>query len=328
MGHLLSSGYADLYDEFLEAERPRVSVQGYTALAGLARRLLSWFEEEDIELERVTILEAGRYQAALAGRLTESGAPIGVGTMHNYLKVARRFFGYLQRTGRIASNPFAELRYPRAGAHLSRNGLSEAQMGRLLTELARFDEPATFHARLRRYRTHVVAEFLYATGMRIAEACSLVESNLELRARLVYLPEGKGGKGRTAFLSGYACEVMERYLSRGRALVLRDYPRQHGGTIFGADKARVAAVVNEELAATCRALELPVITSHGFRHSLGTHLLRSGADMRHIQAILGHEALQTTQVYTRVDKEDLKRSLDAFHPRQWPRATKRLGATA
>jgi len=60
-----------------------------------------------------------------------------------------------------------------------------------------------------------------------------------------------------------------------------------------------------------------VITSHGFRHSLGTHLLRSGCDMRHIQVILGHEALSTTQIYTKVDKEDLKKSLDAFHPRRW-----------
>jgi integrase/recombinase XerD len=138
------------------------------------------------------------------------------------------------------------------------------------------------------------------------------------------LSEGKGGKARTAFLTGYACEVMERYLARGRSLVLGRYPRRHGATLFGADKARVADVVNAELRELCESLEIPVITSHGFRHSLGTHLLRSGADMRHIQAILGHEALQTTQVYTRVDKDDLKRSLDAFHPRQWPRQQPKL----
>ena len=126
MGQLLSAAYAVLYAEFLEAQRPRVSAQGFVSLSGLARRVLSWFEEEDIELERVTILEAGRYQAALAERCTAAGSPISVGTMHNYLKVARRFFGYLQGTGRMRSNPFAELRYPRASAHLSRNGLSEA----------------------------------------------------------------------------------------------------------------------------------------------------------------------------------------------------------
>jgi site-specific recombinase XerD len=281
--------------------------------------MLTWFEEQDIELEQVTIMDASRYQASLSERHTKEGIPVGIGTMHNYLKVARRFFGHLVRTDRMKTNPFTEIRYPRMGEHLSRNGLSEAQMALLLTELSRFDELPTRMARLRRYRTHVLAEFLYASGLRIAEACSLIESNLDLRARLVYLPEGKGGKGRTAFLTGYACEVMERYLSRGRELVFGKYPRQHGVTIFGANKARIAAVLNEELAAVCSALDLPVITSHGFRHSLGTHLLRSGCDMRHIQAILGHEALQTTQVYTRVDKDDLRRSLDAFHPRQWPR---------
>ena len=91
----------------------------------------------------------------------------------------------------------------------------------------------------------------------------------------------------------------------------------HGDTLFGADKARVAHVLNAELATICNGLGIPAITSHGFRHSLGTHLLRSGCDMRHIQMILGHEALQTTQIYTRVDKDDLKRSLDEHHPRQF-----------
>jgi integrase/recombinase XerD len=190
-------------------------------------------------------------------------------------------------------------------------------MALLLAELARFDEQPTQRAKLRRYRVHVLAEFLYATGLRIAEAAALVEEQLDLRARLVYVREGKGGKPRTAFLTAYAAEVMERYLKRGRALVLGPYARNHGDTLFGADKARVAVVLNSELEKVCSLLDLPCITSHGFRHSLGTHLLRAGCDMRHIQAILGHEALGTTQVYTKVDKDDLKKSLDEFHPRQW-----------
>lgn len=325
MGHILSAGYADVYEEFLAAERPRTSAQGFATLASLTRRVLAWFWDEEIELERVTVMDAVRYQSALSERNTKDGQPVSAGTMRNYLKAARRFFGHLVRTGRIATNPFGELSYPRLGEHLSRNGLSESQMSLLLDALARFDEPATRPERLRRYRVHVLAEFLYATGLRIAEACSLIAQNLDLRARLVYLPEGKGGKGRTAFLTGYACDVIERYLSSGRALVLGSYPRTHGEALFGADKGRVATVLNAELAAVCHALGLPVITSHGFRHSLGAHLLRSGCDMRHIQAILGHESLQTTQVYTRVDKDDLKRSLDAYHPRTWPRKPETTG---
>lgn len=320
MGQILSAPYDDIYDSFLAYQKPRVSAQGYGKLAGNTRRVLRWFEDEEIVLEEAGIGDAVRYQASLSGRVTREGKALSAGSVINYLKTARSLFSWLVTHERIKSNPFLELPYPKSGEHLSRNELSEAQMGCLLSHLARFDEPASLSARLRRYRVHVVAEFLYATGLRIAEAASLVEANLDLSARLVYLPEGKGGKGRVAFLTAYAADVLARYCACGRKAVLGNYDRLHGATLFGADKARLAAVVNGELRLVCETLDLPVITTHAFRHSLGTHLLRAGCDMRHIQGILGHESIATTQIYTKVDKDDLKRSLDAFHPRKWPGA--------
>lgn len=313
----IGSLYADLLDEFLEAEKRKVSAQGYATLAKLSRSVLAWIAEEEIDVKDADIRDAVRYQAYLGEYRGKDGKPYATGTMINHLKAARRLFAYLVRIEERETNPFAELRYPRTSSHLSRNMLSEAQMGRLLRELSRFDELPTRRAKLRRYRTHVAAELLYATGLRIAEACALTLADVDLAGRVVYVREGKGGKSRTAFLGSYAAEVVSRYLAGGRDAVLGSYGRQHGTTLFGADKERFATVVNGELRAVCVAAELPVITTHGFRHSLGTHLLRAGCDMRHIQAILGHEALGTTQIYTKVDKEDLKRSLDAYHPRRW-----------
>jgi len=249
----------------------------------------------------------------------EEGGKYSTGTVHNYLKAARRFFDYQVKVERMTTNPFRGVRYPRLGVHISRNVLSESQMGRLLRELAAWDRLPTWHQRERRYRVHVVCELLYATGLRIAEAATLTEADLDLAHRLAYLKAGKGGKPRTLFLTAYACEVMDRYLKVGRTAILHGHLRSVGHTLFAANKARLAWVVNDELEKVCQELELPVITTHGFRHSLGTHLLRSGCDMRYIQAILGHESLATTQVYTRVDKDDLKRSLDEFHPRKWNR---------
>jgi site-specific recombinase XerD len=321
MAYVLRADSADLYEEFLAAEKPKVSAQGFTTLSGITKRLVQWFDDEELDLGEVGILEAVRYQSALSERLTREGAPITTGTMHNYLKVARRFFDYLVQTERVKTNPFKELRYPRLPDHLSRNVLTEAQMGRLLGELGRFDELEIWYERERRYRVHVIAEFLYATGLWIAEASALVSEDLDLEQRLVYVRSGKGGKPRTAFLTSYAAAIMGKYLETGRAVIMHHFTRDHAHTLFGANKARVAEVVNGELRRVCRVLELPEITSHGFRHSLGTHLLRSGCDMRHIQAILGHEALGTTQIYTRVDKEDLKKSLDEHHPRHWQKVT-------
>jgi integrase/recombinase XerD len=303
---------AEIASEFLAAQKPVVSVQGYTSLVGMIRRVLAWFESQELDVCQIRITDAVAYQAWLGEQ------SLGTGTVHNYLKAARRFFDHLVATERRRDNPFKELRFPRLPVHLSRNILTEAQMGRLLAELAKWDTLGVWYARERRYRTHVVAELLYSTGLRIAEACSLTPENLDLENRRIWIPSGKGGKPRTAFLTGYAAGVMQEYLARGRGALLHAHNREmHGQTLFGANKARVAEVVNGELEAVCLALELPLITSHGFRHSLGTHLLRSGCDMRHIQVILGHEALATTQIYTRVDKDDLKRSLDEFHPRQF-----------
>jgi site-specific recombinase XerD len=247
--------------------------------------------------------------------VSERGKPYAVGTIHNRLKAARKFFAYLVRTERRTTNPFSEVEYPRLEDRVSRNVLSEAQMGRLLADLGKFHERKSVRARQRAYRVHVIAEFLYATGLRIDEACHLEERDLDLEHRLVHVRKGKGGVPRTAFLSTYGAAVMEHYLKSGRAAVLRR--GQNDGSLFGAATSRMVVFVNEELRNRCRGLGLPLITTHGFRHSLGTHLLRSGCDMRHIQVILGHEALSTTQIYTRVEREDLKKSLDEFHPRKW-----------
>jgi site-specific recombinase XerD len=67
-------------------------------------------------------------------------------------------------------------------------------------------------------------------------------------------------------------------------------------------------------------LDLPEFTSHGFRHCVGYHLLRAGCQVRYIQEILGHEHIQSTEVYTKIDKENLKAVLDQYHPRRWKKA--------
>ena len=324
MERTISAPLADLADAFLASQKPLVSAQGFTTLRGLTFRMLTWFDAEELDPCTIGIQEAVRYQAFLAGHARGDGVPICSGTMQNYLKAARRFFAYLVNTELRSTNPFTELRYPRLEQHISRNVLTEAQMGRLLAALARFDACSPWWKRLRRYRVHVIAEFLYATGLRIAEAASLVPGDLDLDQRLVRLPAGKGGKPRTAYLSGYAADIMVYYLVSGRDLIKKGYERDSPETLFMATKGRLAIMMNAELHEVCTELELPVITTHGFRHSLGTHLLRSGCDMRHIQVILGHEALSTTQIYTRVNKDDLKRSLDAFHPRKWGRTSQEV----
>jgi integrase/recombinase XerD len=320
MGKVFSAGYAEVYDAFLAYEQARTTRQGYESIAKTSYRLLKWFEGEELPLEQVNIRDCVRYRNELADRVKENGEAVSAGTICNQLKAGKRLFAFLAATGKRKTNPFQEVKSPRQPEHISRNILNEVQMGYLLETLAQFHTLPTRAEQIRRYRLHVVAEFLYATGLRIAEAGSLTYENIDTAARLVYVPEGKGKKVRQAFMTGFAADVMKWYMAEGRQAVLGNYRRgEYSHTVFGTHPQRLMAVVNRELKEVCQELELPKITSHAFRHSLGTHLLRAGCDMRYIQIILGHEALQTTQIYTRVDKDDLKNSLDRYHPRQWGR---------
>jgi integrase/recombinase XerD len=322
MGKALSAGYAGVYEAFLAYEQPRVTGQGYESIRKSSYRLLAWFEGEELPLEQAGIQDCARYRNELAERVKENGEAVSAGYIRNQLKAGKRLFSFLVAAGKRKTNPFRDVQPPRLPERISRNVLSEVQMGCLLEALAQFHLPPAREERLRRYRLHVLAEFLYATGLRIAEAAGLIPENIDTAARQVYVPEGKGRKGRIAFMTGFAADVMRWYLDQGRPAVLGNYGRGYGHTVFGAHPQRLMAVVNRELKKACRELELPEISSHGFRHSLGTHLLRAGCDMRYIQIILGHEALQTTQIYTRVDKDDLKDSLDRFHPRAWQKVSR------
>ena len=312
MGQVISSPYAELYEGFLAWQKRRVSERGFIAAQNTVWEFLRWLEAQDILPDELTVQDAMDYKAAASAKLTKEGQPITAGACKNILKAARLFCRYMVLSGLRDSNPFMAVSYPRLGERINRNVLSEAQMNALLERLRLFNDVES-------YKAHVIAELLYASGLRIAEAASLLPEDLDTRQRLVYVREGKGGRSRTAFLTGYAAEVLKRYCERGRRLILRSYggQRPKGNTLFCVGFSRLMNEMNPALKAACGALELPLITSHGFRHSLGTHLLRAGCDMRHIQVILGHEKLRTTQIYTQVDKDDVKASLDAHHPRKW-----------
>jgi site-specific recombinase XerD len=278
-------------------------------LKSRAYLVIKWFEEQEIALEEAAVQDALRYKEEL------SAQDKGAGTVNNFLAASRILFEYLVTSGRRLSNPFKEIPFLSQPFRLCRNYLTETQMLRLLSKLMRFDEAKDMHAKRRRYRVHVIAEVLYATGLRQHELALVQKRHIDLCRRAIFIPCGKGGLSRTVFLTGFAAGVLERYLSKGRAAAMPRYKAcAYTERVFG---SWIGDRVQLELRLLCKELELPVITCHGFRHSLGTHLLRAGCDIRHIQVLLGHHNISSTVTYTHLDKDDLKKSLDAYHPRQW-----------
>jgi len=161
----------------------------------------------------------------------------------------------------------------------------------------------------------VVAELQYASGLRIAEAAALRPEDVDVERALVYVRSGKQGSNRIGFLTDYAACVLESFMRDVRPLLGRKYHRHGRACLFMTTFDPLRNLVNEELELACGRIKVPVITSHGFRRALGYHLLRSGCALRYIQAILGHKHIRHTEVYTKVDAEDVKRVFDECHPR-------------
>jgi len=163
-------------------------------------------------------------------------------------------------------------------------------------------------------RDGALLELLYGTGMRVSEASDLRLEALQLDLGFVTV-KGKGGKERVVPLGEVAKERVVLYLKEGRPSLAKGsaspylFLNPRGGKLSRQGVWKV--VKRYALAAGIKTR----ITPHTLRHSFATHLLRRGADLRFVQAMLGHADISTTQIYTHVDREYLRELHRRFHPR-------------
>ncbi|RMH02119.1 MAG: tyrosine recombinase [Planctomycetota bacterium] len=234
------------------------------------------------------------------GELAAAGlAPASIA---RHLSSLRSFFAWLEETGRIESNPAAALRAPRRPRRLPRY-LEEEEVEALLAAPDPVRDPEGA-------RDKALLEVLYSTGCRASELVGLDEADLDLRRGLVLL-RGKGRKERFGMLGRPAVAALRAYLAskaaRGldrRALFLN----RGGGRLSDRSLRRILrrCLLRAGIGRDC--------SPHTLRHSFATHLLRRGADLRTVQELLGHASLGTTQIYTHVDLEQLRRLYRRAHP--------------
>jgi integrase/recombinase XerC len=162
-------------------------------------------------------------------------------------------------------------------------------------------------------RDHAVFELLYGSGIRIGELCGLDIDDVDAARRTVRVL-GKGAKERTVPMSAPAVRAVQAWLGSGRPGLARE---GSGPALFlGARGGRLhPTVVRRALHRWLAEQNLPDMGPHGLRHSAATHLLEGGADLRSVQEILGHSSLGTTQLYTHVSPERLRRAYRQAHPR-------------
>jgi integrase/recombinase XerD len=306
-----------LKDCLVEARRAGHTRKSVIGLRKTIPWLLTYLRERGLSPQRVGPPEAQEYQSWLIAHGRADGRPYCNATVLNYLKAAAHFYAYLLRRGVVLSNPFVEIRRVRAEKRLPRNLPKEPEMEKLLEELSHFERAPDLRARMTRYRVHLIAELLYASGIRSGEAAALHPQDIDFEHGLLLVREGKGGKSRVAYLSQYALQVLRLYLDRIRPLlVAKAYWWNGTNSLFGCDWGALGPLVSRTLTPIARSLEVPSPAAHEFRHAFGYHLLRAGCNIRHIQQFLGHAHLKTTEIYTKVDREDLRDVLDGFHPRK------------
>lgn len=253
---------------------------------------------------RVTPAVARRYLALL--HRTHARASIA-----RHLSAIRSFYRFLRREGRVATSPLRLITAPRRGRRLPQ-ALPHTAIIALLAAPP-LDRPTGL-------RDRAILEVLYAGGLRVGElvglGCADVRGD-EVRVR------GKGGRERVVLIGRAAATALERYLRDARPRLAASSARQRPG----GGAADVLFLNARGGALTARAVQLIVdrwvraaavqqrTTPHVLRHTFATHLLDGGADLRVVQELLGHATLATTQIYTHVSRDRLKRIYAQAHPR-------------
>lgn len=295
----------------------------YSAMTVKARRIelgyfIDWCEERSIRRpDEVTrgILERYRQHVYTYRRKTD-GAPLSHQTQAKRLISVRAFFQWLARQHHLLYNPASELELPKQQQRLPRHILSVAEVEQVLN--------ACDTSELLGLRDRAMLETLYSTGMRRVELTNLRADDLDLNRGTVFVRQGKGAKDRVVPIGERACLWIERYLFQVRPdLVDVD----DDGTLFlakhgeGMQAKQLSVIVRNAIGRANLerfADTHPNAACHLLRHACATHMLENGADIRYIQALLGHADLSTTEVYTRVSIQQLKAVHEKTHPARMP----------
>jgi integrase/recombinase XerC len=241
------------------------------------------------------------------GSLDQQG--LGRATIARRAATVRNFLAWATREGHMGDNPSLRLKAPRR-----QNGLPDVLSVSQLEPLLEATEHATVGGDPAALRAHAVLELLYGSGIRVGELVGLDIDDLDQDRRTVRVL-GKGNKERTVPYGVPAARALKDWLTRGRN---RWATADSGPALFLGPRGRrldqrQARSIVERLLKTVEGTGAS--GPHALRHTAATHLLDGGADLRAVQELLGHRSLATTQLYTHVSVDRLRRSYEQAHPR-------------
>ncbi len=289
-----------LVDEFLERLRVEEGASPLTVSAYRRdlRRLAAFLVSRRRSLETARPTDLAAHLAAL------HGAGLGPRSLARTLAAVRGLYRHARAAGRLGRDPAALLETPRLPRRLPR-ALSRAD-ARALVEGVDGAEP-------RALRDRALLELLYGSGLRASELVGLTPGDLDLHGQFLVC-RGKRDRQRLVPLGAQARRALVAYLERGRpALVGEAEP----GAVFVNRRGRPLSRQGlwGIVRAHARRIGLARAFPHALRHSFASHLLEGGADLRSVQALLGHADIGTTEIYTHLPSEAVRRMYRRYHPR-------------
>lgn len=270
------------------------------------RRFITWIDERGVEApNQITRPMVERYQRHLFYYRKRDGNPLSVGVQLQHLAALKLWFKWLTRAHHILANPASDLELPKMPQRLPGRILSTVEVEAILREA----DPSTVQG----LRDRALLELLYATGIRRTEAARLELYDPDLLRGVLWVRHGKGKRERMVPLGSRAMAWLDKYLTQARPQLLADDTRALFITDYG------LPLRSEQIAAKVkRCMDFAGMAkggaTHLLRHACATHMLEGGADIRFIQAMLGHSKLETTEVYTHVSIDKLIEVHRATHP--------------
>lgn len=264
-------------------------------LRAYKRDLMDFYEftkEMNLDYKSVTRNDVRRFLYKLKDKnLTKK-------TISRKISGVRSFYRFLLKEGYIDKNPLLTLELPKVEKRLP-TFLTEEEVFKLIN--------APDKKTILGLRDNLILKMLYSTGMRVSELVSLRISELNLDKGEVII-KGKGNKERVVFLTHDILDEIKYYIQKRR---------KNSNFLFLNRKGKLLTDKGVRLLVEKYAKKIipyKKITPHTLRHTFATHLLTNGADLRSVQELLGHTKLSTTQIYTHLTKENLKRVYENFHP--------------
>ena len=270
------------------------------------RRFGRFLEEEKVfTLDDLTPEVMAEYQQTLAFSLTAKQTLLTLRSQAQLLGAAKGFTRFFKKMDFLISDPGEKIKLPRKPKTLPKGVLTESEIKRLLN-VPDLKTPAG-------YRNRIILEILYDTVIRRAELSNIKLPDLDLNTGFIHI-HGKGSKDRVVPLSSRVCDLIKSYILSVRPAFIRNQDTGHlivnrwGGRMHGDGIWRMV-----KQCAGLAGLKKNV-TTHIIRHTCATHMLKNGAPVRHLQEMLGHESLESTQIYTHVTIQDLKQVHAKYHP--------------